>query len=183
MSSSQLFAGKSPTYMATSGTPAWGSRSISAVRSVTRTTALPPGAGEALCLVLRSAGCTLQLHSGFPRKAKQRHQLQAWGRGREDWRFTPATCCSSGYFWAFQYGLQTWELGLSVRAPSSERRGFILTNLGAQPGACLQSGLASLRLGHAPDEQLLFRVAGTGMVLQDTHQAARGTKVTCHPLR
>lgn len=34
-------------------------------------TALPPGAGEALSLVLRSAGCALQLHSRFPRKAKQ----------------------------------------------------------------------------------------------------------------
>lgn len=58
MSSSQLFAEKIQRYIATSGTPAaLGSRSTSVVKSATRKTALPPGAGEGLWLGQRTGSC------------------------------------------------------------------------------------------------------------------------------
>lgn len=50
MSSSQLFAGKTQRYTATSGTPAaWETRSTSVGRNATRTTARQLRAGEQLC--------------------------------------------------------------------------------------------------------------------------------------
>lgn len=97
MSSSQLSAGKTQRYMATSGTPAaGGNRSISVARSAMRMTAHQPGAGEGVVAgqpwqASPSAPCVLpasevmgplQLHSGWPWKAKQEHRRQATGQVR-----------------------------------------------------------------------------------------------------